>query len=287
MATTVNPDDGTEISYRTAGPDDGAAAAATVVLLHGTALSKAVWQGYGFVPALRTGHRVLAVDLRGHGRSGKPGRPEDYAMDLVAGDVAAVLAAERTGLVHVVGYSYGARIGLHLAATRPGLLGALTAIAGTWRGTRGRIGELFFPGFLDALRAGIADGRGMEAFVTEWERSLGHRVDPATRAAMLANDARAMLAYMTRTEEQPGLGPHEVAAITVPTLFVVGERDAPQLEDSAAAVRILREHGTRTRLDVVPGRGHGDVLGARERILDSVARFHGGPAGAAGTETVR
>jgi pimeloyl-ACP methyl ester carboxylesterase len=96
---------------------------------------------------------------------------------------------------------------------------------------------------------------------------------------MLANDARAMLAYTTRTEEQPGLTPHELAAITVPTLFVVGERDTPQLEDSRAAVQILREHGTRTGLKLVPGRGHGDVLAARDLILAAAARFHGAPGG--------
>lgn len=282
MATTVNPEDGTEIAYRVAGPDDGAAGAPTVVLLHGTGLSKAVWQGYGFVPALRAHHRVVAVDLRGHGRSGKPERPEDYAMELVAGDVAAVLAAEAAGPAHVLGYSYGARIGLHLAARRPELLSALTAVAGTWRSTRGRIGRLFFPGFLDSLRAGIADGRGMGAFVEDWEASIGHRLDPPTRAAMLANDARAMLAYTTRTEEQPGLTPHELAAVTVPALFVVGERDTPQLEDSRAAVRILREHSTRTRLEVLPGRGHGDVLAARDRILAAAARFHGTPGSTPG-----
>lgn len=253
------------------------------MLLHGTALSKAVWQGYGFLQALRTDRRVIAVDLRGHGRSGKPDRPDDYDMELVTGDVAAVLDAEDTGAVHVLGYSYGARIGLHLAATRPGLLSGLTSVAGTWRSTRGRIGELFFPGFLDSLRAGTADGRGMEAFVTGWERALGRPVDDATRAAMLANDAASMLAYLTRTEEQPGLTPHQVAGITVPTLFVVGERDTPQLEDAQEAVRILREHGTRTRLDVLPGRGHGDVLAAREEILTSAGRFHATPGAAPGS----
>lgn len=287
MPTTSNPLDGTEIAYRTAGPDAGAEdGAGTVVLLHGTALSKAIWQGYGFLQALRREHRVVLVDLRGHGRSAKPGRPEDYAMELVTEDVVAVLDAEDTGPVHLLGYSYGARIGLHLAATRPGRLGALTSVAGTWRSTRGRIGALFFPGFLDSLRAGIADGRGMEAFVADWEEALGHPVDPATRAAMLANDAAAMLAYLTCTEEQPGLAPQELARTTAPTLFVVGERDAPQLEDSEAAVRVLEEHGTRARLDVLPGRGHGDVLAAREEILACAARFHAGPARAAGGKTV-
>lgn len=287
MPTTTNALDGTEIAYRTAGPDAAPeGGAGTVLLLHGTALSKAIWQGHGFLQALRREHRVVLVDLRGHGRSAKPGRPQDYAMELVTGDVAAVLDAEDTGPVHLLGYSYGARIGLHLAATRPGRLRALTCVAGTWRSTRGRIGALFFPGFLDSLRAGVADGRGMEAFVVDWEAAMGHPVDPATRAAMLANDAAAMLAYLTRTEEQPGLAPRELAGITVPSLFVVGERDAPQLEDSEAAVRILEEHGTRARLDVLPGRGHGDVLAARDEILVRMAGFHGGPAGAAGGKTV-
>lgn len=74
----------------------------------------------------------------------------------------------------------------------------------------------------------------------------------------------------------------------------MGERDTLQLADAGAAVRALREHGTRTGLVVLPGRGHDDVLAVREEILAGAGRFHGapgdgpgvGPGGAPGEKTV-
>ncbi|WP_342745555.1 alpha/beta fold hydrolase [Sinomonas mesophila] len=74
------------------------------MLLHGSALSKAIWRGLGYTAALE-GHTVVRVDLRGHGRSGKPHDPECYRMARHAGDVLAVLDTAGISRAHVVGYS--------------------------------------------------------------------------------------------------------------------------------------------------------------------------------------
>ena len=66
------------------------------------------------------GFRPLAVDLRGHGRSGKPPPPDPYAYDLMAADVAAVLDAWGLDEVDVVGGSLGGGVGVHLDRLQPG-----------------------------------------------------------------------------------------------------------------------------------------------------------------------
>ncbi|MGT2460999.1 alpha/beta fold hydrolase [Sinomonas atrocyanea] len=112
MSTTANPADGTEISYDASG--DGPA----VVLLHGSALSKAIWRGLGYVKALE-GFTVVRIDLRGHGRSGKPDASPAYRMELHTADVLAVLDAEGIGRAHLVGYSLGARVAFSSPPRRP------------------------------------------------------------------------------------------------------------------------------------------------------------------------
>jgi pimeloyl-ACP methyl ester carboxylesterase len=74
------------------------------------------------------GHAVVAMDLRGHGDSGRPEpRAGGYDVDVLASDVVAV--AEAAGLREpvVVGHSLGALIGLALAA-RPGAIRALVMV---------------------------------------------------------------------------------------------------------------------------------------------------------------
>ncbi len=60
------------------------------------------------------GHRVVAVDLRGHGRSDKP--HQEYTMQIFADDLAWV--CERIGLEKpvVVGHSMGGIVAFNLAA---------------------------------------------------------------------------------------------------------------------------------------------------------------------------
>jgi pimeloyl-ACP methyl ester carboxylesterase len=69
--------------------------------------------------------RPIGVDLRGHGGSDRPGRPEDLAFDLMAGDVAAV--ADHLGVERCValGQSLGGAVAVLVDRCRPGLLSRL------------------------------------------------------------------------------------------------------------------------------------------------------------------
>jgi pimeloyl-ACP methyl ester carboxylesterase len=59
-------------------------------------------------------HQVVAVDLRGHGRSDKP--PQDYTIPAFADDLAWILRELAVERPVVVGHSMGGAIGLELAA---------------------------------------------------------------------------------------------------------------------------------------------------------------------------
>ena len=98
----------------------GAEGAPPAVLLHGLGESAATWDDV--VPALADGHRVVALDLRGHGGSGRPGR---YSYELMRDDVLAAL--DRLGLpaVTLVGHSMGAMVALLVAQAQPQRIGRL------------------------------------------------------------------------------------------------------------------------------------------------------------------
>src|SRR5580704_2638949 len=80
-----------------------------VVLLHGFPDSGRLWRHQ--VPALAdAGFKVIVPDLRGYGRSDKPAEVEAYTMDLLVGDVLAVLGDAGAERAHVVGHDWGAGV---------------------------------------------------------------------------------------------------------------------------------------------------------------------------------
>lgn len=100
--------DGVLLAYRVAGNPTRP----PMVLLHGLGDDERDWQAV--LPVLAEGHRVYALDLRGHGRSGRPGR---YSFELMRDDVIGfleVLGIERCVLI---GHSMGAVVAALVAQT--------------------------------------------------------------------------------------------------------------------------------------------------------------------------
>jgi pimeloyl-ACP methyl ester carboxylesterase len=117
-----------------------------LLLLHGANLAAEVWSYQ--LRDLAGAHRVIALDLRGHGRS-RAGA-EDVTISAMAGDVAEVLAGldlERTVLA---GHSMGGMVCLRLARRHPELFGS-------------RIGAL----------ALVATSGGLGVSVPSWGRLAG------------------------------------------------------------------------------------------------------------------
>ncbi|MET3711909.1 pimeloyl-ACP methyl ester carboxylesterase [Sphingomonas trueperi] len=95
-----------------------------VVLLHGGLTSSRSWDAQ--VPALlASGHRVILIDSRGHGRSTMGPLPLRY--DLLAEDVLAVLDHLHLARPAVIGWSDGAIVALLVAMRAPQRLGAVYA----------------------------------------------------------------------------------------------------------------------------------------------------------------
>lgn len=132
----------TRLRYLELGSGDGP----PVLLLHGFGSDLNSWMFTQ--PILAEGRRVLALDLPGHGGSGR---------DVGAGDgdafrqaVEGFLTALDPGPVHLVGHSMGGAIAALLAAHRPDLVRSLTLIAPAGLGPE--INAAFIDGFVRASR---------------------------------------------------------------------------------------------------------------------------------------
>ncbi|GAA5066113.1 pimeloyl-ACP methyl ester carboxylesterase [Thermocatellispora tengchongensis] len=121
-----------------------------LLLVHG-------WGGDGrawgpVVAALPPGMRVIAADLRGHGRSSAP--PSGYRPADLAGDLVALLDLLGVAEAVPVGHSMGAQVATVLAVEHPERVPALVVIDPAYGASAEE--ELRFAGRMAALRAGGA-----------------------------------------------------------------------------------------------------------------------------------
>ena len=68
------------------------------------------------------GRRVLSIDVRGRGNSGRDPNPANYNPAVYAADVIALMAQSGIGRAHFVGTSMGGLITMTLCAMRPDLI---------------------------------------------------------------------------------------------------------------------------------------------------------------------
>lgn len=180
-----------------------------LVLLHGLFSSAEMnWIKWGHAATIaEAGFEVIMPDLRVHGASGKPHDPAAYPGDVLAKDLAALVAA--LGLVDydLGGFSLGSRTSVR--AVIGGLTPKRLVLGGMGlEGLAGWTGRQAF--FIDAIDRFDSVRQGDPAYYSvQFMKSM--KID---RVA-----ARLLLGTMTDTD------PAALAAITMPTLVVCGDED--------------------------------------------------------------
>ena len=90
-----------------------------VILIHGLYSSAMMnWNAPGITAELAKHHRVIALDCRGHGQSGKPDAEGAYGTNMVE-DVVRLMDHLHIAKAQIVGYSMGGMIAMKLEATHP------------------------------------------------------------------------------------------------------------------------------------------------------------------------
>ncbi|KMS51894.1 hypothetical protein V474_02295 [Novosphingobium barchaimii LL02] len=130
----------TRIRYLDTGSGDE-----TIVLIHGFGGDLESWMFNQ--PAWSRQHRVIALDLPGHGASGKA--VGDGSASWLATVLGNLLDAIAPGPVHLVAHSFGAIVARHVAQADPGRVRSFTALAPA---DLGRVSQAYIEGFLGARR---------------------------------------------------------------------------------------------------------------------------------------
>ncbi len=181
-----------------------------VLLTHGFGLTARMWAGQ--IEALAPTHRLILWDLRGHGRSDSPEDPDLYDPEACVADMAALLDAHGIEQAVVGGLSLGGYLSLAFHLRHPERVRALMLFdcgpgfrrdepRDAWNDRAHRRSE----------RIAAGDGRALSELEPDGHRDLAG-VARAARYMMLHRDGSVM---------------ESLPFVRVPTLVLVGERDAP------------------------------------------------------------
>jgi pimeloyl-ACP methyl ester carboxylesterase len=236
-------------------------AGAPILLIHGNGGSLQGWIDAGIVANLERDFRVIALDARGHGKSGKPHEVAAYGQQMGL-DMIRLMDHLRIPRAHLVGYSMGASIVGKLLTTHPDRF--LTATMG---GSTGRF--KFTPAEAERLEREAAEKERECVSRSQMTRlaPIGQPPpsDEAVKAASAAclanpNQDRFAMAALHRGFKDLAVTFDQVRAITVPTLGIVGS-----LDGYLADFKELQTLRPAMKLVVIDGASHGGPKGAMAR----------------------
>lgn len=233
--------DGVELHWEAHGQGE------PLLLVHGLGSSARDWEPQ--IAAFAERYRVIAFDLRGHGRSERPDEP--YSMRRFARDTSLLLDELAIERCHVVGLSLGGMIAFQLALDDPGRVRSMVIVNS---GPDARPRDLRW-------HVAIATRRLLMAVLpmSRLGDSIGGRLFPKPEQAELRrafaerwsqNDARA---YKRSVHAILGWSVIDrLDEVTCPVLVVTGDRDY-------TPVRLKQQYVDRladARLVVIPDSGH-------------------------------
>ncbi|MEU6425563.1 alpha/beta hydrolase [Microbispora sp. NPDC046973] len=258
-SSTLSLDDG-DIHVCQDGPRDAPA----LLLIHGSASSARSWDR--LVPLLTGSHRVIRIDLLGHGRSAKPAGPS-YAIPDQGRRVGAAL--DRLGVERaiVAGHSSGGAVATALAEQRPDLVTALVLI-NTGPG---------MDAFIASESAAIAPSQWpptdeqIRRFASTGVSRAGYRIPRELLDEVRVMTHHTLTATMQGTRDylERRTLPDRLAALGTPLLVIFGEDDRRWRSSSAADYRAVPG----AKVELLPGLGHSPILEDPPRTARSLLAF--------------
>jgi len=215
--------------------------------------------------------QFIAMDCRGHGKSGKPHNPAAYGLEMV-NDVVRLLNHLEIERAHLVGFSMGAEIALKMAARYPARVRSAVLAGSGWSD------DSIYEGWR-LITESFEQGKGLRGYF-DWTTPPGQirtaeeieAFERWNQALLAENDAQALAALCRNYAklEELRVTEEEVRALQVPILGIAGEHDPerPMLER-------MRGVAPDFMLVVLEGLGHGGAAFFEALASEATSFFQG------------
>ena len=239
-----------------------------VVLIHGVTSSAEFWTDIGIMQRLSEQYRTIALDCRGHGKSGKPHDRAAYGKQIVR-DVVALLDYLNMEDAHVIGYSMGAEVALRLVVEYPERVRSLIIGGSGWSGSQ--MSETYTR-TADSLEAHGSIGPAIKRMYAEmpggpFPPPSDEEIARLDEGIIKGQDVKALQAVMWSMPDIINLSKDEVETISVPVLGITGEHD-PERSNLEKMIDVPQDY----TLKVIAGTDHGSAF-MDPQFIDSIIDF--------------
>ena len=236
-----------------------------LVLLHDGLLDSRVWDEQFEI--FSESYETIRYDRRGYGRSRSPSSEFSHVEDLRA-----LLGFLGVGRTHLLGASNGGRIAVDFALQYPGMVRSMILVAPNLSGYRisSEMQRSVSAIFSVAREEGISRWQEMWLDDPFWAPDKKHTAVRRKIETLLVTAFHNFFDNPLRParQEPPAVG--RLSEIKVPTLIVIGERDAP---DNHAIADTLEVGISEAEKMVMPATGHMLNLEKPEEFNRLVLRF--------------
>jgi pimeloyl-ACP methyl ester carboxylesterase len=232
-----------------------------LVLLHGSYMT--IDLNYSqIIPELAKHHKVIALEFQGHGRTADIDR--EYSWDAMADDVVALLKYLNINNADILGYSFGATVGLELTIKHPELVNKLVFISSVYK----------FDGWIQSVRD-IFPGIIPEFFEATPLKTEYNRLAPDT--AHWKPWVRKLARFDATSFD---LGIENVKTIKCPVLIIKGDNDGVDLEEINTMYKALGGGVSgdmagipKSQLAIIPATSHVTLMMATTPLLNIINPF--------------
>jgi 3-oxoadipate enol-lactonase len=222
----------------------------------------------GVLPRLSDRFRVLAPDLRGHGRSTVP-QSAGYRFEDLEADVLALLDQRQTPSAHLVGLSAGAQLALKLGLDAPAhvrsvcLVGGAVYTDGHMRAVAARWAETYDRDGPDALAIRLLK----DLYYPDWIEAHMEFAD-RVREEVPRHDYRAAVRWGREVASFDERG--RIATLRPPALMIQGMDD--EVVDASHG-RILRQSIPGSKIRIFAQTGHMVPIERPEETAEAIEAF--------------
>ncbi|MCQ9637615.1 alpha/beta hydrolase [Chryseobacterium sp. WG23] len=232
-----------------------------IVLLHGAFMTIDMNWGQ-LIPDLSKNHKVIAVELQGHGHT--PFSDRKLSHTTLASDVKGVLDYLKIDKADVIGYSFGGAVAYQFAIQSPEKLNKLVIISATYKSTG------WVPEVRNAFKA-----MKPELFMNSPMQEAYNAVAPDKTKWI------KFLEQMIASAGQPfDLGDSNISKIPAPVLIIAGDNDGLDKTELAKTYKLLgggisadMAPMPKSQLAIVPGQGHVTLMMQTATILSYLNSF--------------
>jgi pimeloyl-ACP methyl ester carboxylesterase len=225
-----------------------------LVLLHGGMLTIDL-NFATLIPTLARKHRVIGVEMQGHGRTADIDR--EITPAALASDILGLLDELGIPRTHAFGHSMGAAVTLELGVNHPDRVRSLVAASASVRP--------------DGLHEDLTDP-AKQATSTRMPtpQEFADLQQAYQRLSPHPDHFDEFIAMLSQSDaDTRGWSDQQLAGITAPTLLILGDRDFTTVEHGALMLRLIPG----SQLAVLPGTTHMQATRRADLLLPMLARF--------------